>query len=546
MNLPLLFVLIITLAFSCREENTIGFTDVTNDAGIDFRYNFGDLTYENILESSGSGVSVLDYNGDGFMDIYLLNGTYLEGVSDIEGSQFRNTPDRLYQNNGDGTFTDVTSEAGIGDLLWSCAAAIADYDYDGDDDIYLLNYGPNIFYSNNGDGTFTDVTDKLGLHGPDSLNDFVKWSVGAAFMDFNKDGLLDLMQGNFLAFDPNYVSPSNPGMMPHPSEYRGQASLFYVQDKEGKFTEVTNSLGLFFPDAKCMGLTVFDFDQDTDLDIFQGNDHQPNFMFRNEGTGVFSEVAVPAGMAVNDLGKPTGSMHGTPADFNGDGLIDLLVTDLEHGSYYKNSGNGLYEDCSTSSGIAKTFIDKGTWGAAAVDFDNDGDVDIFAATGTAEELIEQLPVLLENDGNGNFQDAGAKWGDYFKVKRSGRGAAVLDYNNDGKLDIIVSHVDLKATATLLKNSSNNGNVWLGLSLIGKNGKASAFGAKITITACGKNQVRICQPGVSYLSYNDPRIHFGLGKCKKVEQVEILWPDGQIQKLQDVSINQYLTVKEPSN
>ena len=205
------------------------FTDVTARAGIDFRYTFGDYTYENILESSGSGITVFDYNNDGLYDLYMLNGTYLEGISDPVGKVFKNTPNKLYRNNGDGTFTELAEKAGVDDRNWSMAAGAIDYDKDGDEDLYVLNYGPNVFYRNNGDGTFTDITESIGLIGPATLNGFTKWSVGVAFADYNWDGMMDAMVGNFLAFDPEYISPTTPDMMPHPSEYMGQASMLYLQ-----------------------------------------------------------------------------------------------------------------------------------------------------------------------------------------------------------------------------------------------------------------------------------------------------------------------------
>ncbi len=388
-------------------------TDVTQQAGITFKYTFGDFTYENILESSGSGISILDYDQDGFMDIYMLNGTYLEGISDKAGEVFKNTPNELYRNNGDGTFTEVAKLAGVDDRHWSMAAGVIDYDGDGDQDIYLLNYGQNVFYRNNGDGTFTDIAEELGLTGPAKLNGFEKWSVGVAFWDIDEDERMDMMVGNFLAFDPKYVSPTMPDMMPHPSEYKGQASLFYKQKTDGTFKEITGDLGFYYPDSKCMGLTVFDYDHDGDLDLFQGNDHQANFLFRNYGHLDFEESAIASGIAVNDEGKVTGSMHGSIGDIDGDGLVDLLVTDLKYGALYRNRGHGLYEDITRRSGVADAFAGKGQWAALLVDFDNDGDLDIFTANGTAEELKLQYPTLLENDGHGNFTDFGGIVGPYF-------------------------------------------------------------------------------------------------------------------------------------
>lgn len=517
------------------------FTDVTDQAGIDFRYTFGDYTYENILESSGSGVTVLDYDGDGDLDLYMLNGTYLEGISDPEGRVFADTPNQLYRNNGDGTFTEVGAQAGVDDRHWSMAAGALDYDGDGDVDMYLLNYGPNVFYLNNGDGTFTDVTDSLGLEGPATLNGYTKWSVGVAFWDYDLDGTVDLMVGNFLAFDPSYVSPTMPDMMPHPSEYHGQASMLYRQEADGRFTEVTREMGLYYPESMCMGLTVFDYDDDGDLDLFQGNDHQLNFLFRNDGEGSFEEVARESGVAANDQGIPTGSMHGSIGDVDGDGLIDLLVTDLRHGALYRNLGNGSFQDITVQSGVARAFGGKGAWAAALFDFDNDGDLDIFSANGVAEELIEQYPLLLENDGNGRFRDVGPERAAYFEEKRSGRGAAVWDFDNDGDLDIIVSHVDLRATATLLRNDGGNRNHWLGLTLVGQAGPASATGAKVTVRAGDRTQVLINQWATSYLSYNDPRLHIGLGEQERVDWLEIRWPNGPTEVFRDIAADRYLTL-----
>ncbi|MBT6005837.1 MAG: VCBS repeat-containing protein, partial [Prolixibacteraceae bacterium] len=353
------------------QNGKVNFTDVTEQAGIDFRYTFGDFTYENILESSGSGITIFDYNNDELPDLYMLNGTYLEGISDPDGKVFKNTRNKLYKNNGDGTFSEVAHKAGVDDPNWSMAAGVIDIDNDGDEDLYLLNYGPNIFFRNNGDGTFSDITQSLELEGPTLLNGFTKWSVGVAFWDFNSDDRIDAMVGNFLAFDPNYISPTTPEMMPHPSEYKGQATMLYQQLPNGKFKDVTKENGLFFPDSKCMGITIFDYDNDDDLDIFQGNDHQLNFLFRNDNQK-YTDVAIASGVAANSHGVPTGSMHGSIGDIDGDGLIDLLVTDLRYGAMYRNIGNGLFEDITEKSGIASAFAGKGAWGAAFFDYDNDG------------------------------------------------------------------------------------------------------------------------------------------------------------------------------
>jgi len=523
------------------QKSIVTFTDIAKKSGIDFKYTLGDYSYVNIIESSGSGITVFDYNNDKLMDLFLMNGTYLEGISDPDGKVFKDTPDKLYKNNGDGSFTDVSKEAGINDKLWSMAAGAIDYDSDGDQDLYLLNYGPNVFYRNNGNGTFSDITSELGLAGPEKLNGFTKWSIGVSFWDYNNDGRMDAMVGNFLAFDPAYVSTAGPGIMPHPSEYKGQASMLYEQQPDGKFTDVTKKNNLSYPDSKCMGLTVYDYDDDGDLDIFQANDHHFNYLFRND-KGTYKEVAVESGVAANNKGVGTGSMHGSPGDVDGDELIDLLVTDLEYGALYRNMGNGLFTDITESSGISRQMAGKGSWGAVLFDYDNDGDQDIVAANGTAEELILQLPLLLENDGTGKFRNAGPESGPYFSTKRSGRGLAVCDYDNDGDMDIFISHVDKTATTALLRNDGGNKNNWLGLTLLGKNGIGSAIGAKVTVTTGGKKQVLVNQWTTSYLSNNDPRLHIGLGQQKQIETLEIIWSGGKKEVYKNIPANKYITIK----
>jgi hypothetical protein len=518
----------------------VKYTDMAKVSGIDFKYTFGDHSYENILESSGSGITVFDFNKDGYMDLYMLNGTYLEGISDQEGKVFEGSYNKLYKNNGDGTFTDVSKASGLDDRHWSMAAGAIDMDNDGFQDLYLLNYGDNVFYHNNGDGTFSDITDELGLSGPTELNGFTKWSIGVSFWDYNLDGLLDAMVGNFLAFDPAYVSTQTPGMMPHPSEYRGQASMLYEQQANGTFKEVSQEANLYFPDSKCMGLTVFDYDDDGDLDIFQANDHQMNFLFRNDG-GSYKDFGVGSGVAANSQGDATGSMHATLGDVDGDGLIDIFVSDLKYGALYHNLGNGLFEDITESSGVARSMAGKGAWGAALYDYDNDGDLDLITANGTAEELRLQYPLLLQNDGKGRFTDVGKETGDYFSTKRSGRGLAVWDFDNDGDLDVVISHVDLQASASLLINEGGNGNNWLGLTLEGELGLASGIGAKITVISNGKEQVFVNQWTTGYLSNMEARVHIGLNKADTVDQLKIKWPDGKEEVFNNIRANQYLKV-----
>lgn len=535
-------IILIGLPVILTAQKKAAFTDVTQKAGIDFIYNFGDRTFVNIIESSGSGITVFDYNNDGLMDIYMMNGTYLEGISSEDGKKFIDTPDALYKNNGDGTFTNVAEMAGVDDRTYSMAAGAIDLDNDGFQDLYLLNYGPNVFFHNNGDGTFSDITDKLELKGPEKLNGFTKLSIGVSFWDYNNDKLLDCMVGNFLAFDPDYVSTQTPGMMPHPSEYKGQASFLYEQQKDGSFKDVTEMVNLFYPDSKCMGLTVFDYDEDGDLDIYQANDHQANFLFKNEN-GKFREVGVETGVAVNTHGVPTGSMHGTVGDIDNDGLIDILVGDLRYGALYRNLGNGFYQDVVESSGVSASLAGKGSWATVFIDYDNDGDLDIISANGNGEELILQYPVLLENDGKGHFTDVGKDLCSYFNTKHSGRGLAAVDYNNDGNMDVIVSHVDLDGIPVLLKNNGTNNNHWLGLKLIGKNGPSSAVSARVEAWIGGKKRVFVNQWATAYLSNNDPRIHIGLGQETQIDKLTVHWTNGETEVYKNIPIDRYLDIKE---
>ncbi len=522
------------------------FEDVTAKAGITFKYTFGDFTYDNILESSGGGVAVFDYDGDGKIDILFLNGRYIEGVSDPKGRVFQNARSALYRNNGDGTFTDVTEKAGLGGSRWSMAATIADLDGDGLPDIFLSNYGPNTFFHNNGDGTYSDWTEKVGLAGPANLNGFVKWSVGAVAFDqgADADGQLELMVANFLAFDPLYLSPGSPERMPSPAEYRGQASILYRRGPDGRFVDVTRAAGLHYPESKAMGLTAFDCDGDGRLDLFQANDHQPNFLFRNLGRGRFEEIAAAAGVAVNLDGVGTGHMHGALGDVDGDGRLDILVTDLSYQSLYRATGPCQYEDITARSGIKALMNGAESWGAGLYDLDNDGDLDLFAANGAADTLTLKRPTLLVNDGHGHFTSAADTAGDYFQGTRSGRGVAFGDFDDDGRIDIVVSHVDLKGTPVLLRNVTSNGNHWLGVVLKPTRSPSEPIGAMIKATAGGKTQVRTYGRSGSYLSQNDPRIHFGLGPATQVETLEIRWPSGRVQTLTNVPADRYLTVTEP--
>jgi len=534
------------------------FRDVASELGVDFRYTFGDFAYDNILESSGSGATWFDADGDRDLDLYLLNGAYLDGVSDPKGRAVAGATNRLYCNDG-GRFHDCTAGSGLADPTWSMAAAAADFDDDGDTDLFVAEYGPNRLYRNRGDGTFEDVAAELGLRGPETLHGFTKWSAGGAWFDADADGDLDLMVCNFLAFDPELLVPGRPWEMPEPAVYEGQASLLYLQEtgQNGPhFRDATREAGLYRPDSKCMGLTVFDVDGDGRLDIFQGNDHQENFLWRalprtaDGGDQAFEDLALSAGVAVNDAGLPTGSMHGSPGDVDGDGQIDLLVTDLRHGSLYRRSGRThgavLFEDVTWPSGVGGLLDGLGQWGAGLHDLDLDGDLDLFTTNGVAHILVPQHPTLATNDGHGRFTDARSGAGAYFQGRRSGRAAAFADFDDDGDLDVVVNHVDHEARVALLRNETprpkGEGGHWVGFRLVGASPR-DAFGARVEIATGERTLVRLCQPQTSYLSGNDPRVHFGLGDLDRVPKLTVRWPSGSVQTWSDLATDRYWTLEE---
>ncbi len=516
------------------EDGGIYFTDITKAAGIDFKHSFGDDKLDNLVESDGGGAAFLDYNKDGYMDLFMTSGRYDKQVNK-DNPASGDPHNRLFKNLGNGTFKDVAEQAGLTTKSYSIGVTVGDYDNDGYPDIYVTDYGPNILYHNNGDGTFTDVTKKAGVGG----NEF---SVGAVWFDYDNDGLLDLYVGNYIKFDINYKYYYAPDGFPGPLAYSGESDRLYHNLGNGTFEDVTEKMGVFQPNGRAMGVAAADYDNDGYPDIYVSNDHMENYLYHNEGGKGFKNVAEMAGVAANEMGDATISMAVDFADYNEDGLLDIFVSDNRYCSLYNNKQKPRFEDMSNKSGIAQYTGQFVGWASSFFDYDNDGDEDLFKVNGELQHEYGQEDQLFENDGTGNFTDVSLKHGDYFKKEYVGRGACFGDYDNDGDLDVYI--VNLNSYGVLLRNDGGSRNNWLLLDLEGTKSNRDAVGARVKVTAGGKVQYQYKESASGYLSQNDPRLHFGLGKANKIDRMEIRWPSGKMQVLENVKVNQILKVKEP--
>ena len=511
------------------------YQEIIRYTGIDFVHSIGDDELTNIVESSGGGASFLDYNQDGYIDLYICSGTWLEGVS--MGPEPDKLPENhLYRNRQDGTFEDVTKKAGVVGPWYTMGVTVGDFNNDGYPDLYLSNYGSNVLLKNNGNGTFSDVTKRANVGGE---NEF---SVGAVWLDYDNDGLLDLYVGNYLNFDPEYKYFYAPDGFPGPMAYDSQKDVLYHNKGDGIFKNVTESMGIIDVDGRAMGVGAADYDMDGFVDIYVANDHTLNYLFHNEGGKRFIDRGTMTGTAFSQAGEATVSMSVDFADFNNDGLFDMFVSDDTYCSLYKNEGNGVFSDKSYISGLATVCAQFVGWSSSFVDYDNDGDVDIFKTNGALKHLYGHEDQLLENIGGEKFADVSLERGEYFKKEYVGRGACMGDYDNDGDMDVLI--VNLNDSCRFLRNNKGNQNNWLILNLIGTSSNRDGIGARIKISSDGKEQITQKKSTTGYLSQNDPRIHFGLGKSEMVERIEIIWPSGKVQVLENISANKILEVKEP--
>jgi hypothetical protein len=511
------------------------FQEIGQQIGLNFVHSIGDEELTNIVESSGGGAAFLDYDKDGFIDIYACSGTWIKDFS--KGEKPSVMPgNHLYHNRGNGTFEDVTEKAHVGGPWYSMGATIGDYNNDGYPDIYLSNYGTNVLLKNNGNGTFTDVTKHANVGGGNTC------SIGAAWFDYDNDGFLDLYVGNYLDFDPNYKYYYAPDGFPGPMAYDAEPDVLYHNKGDGTFEDVTAAMGINDKDGRAMGVGAVDIDDDGFTDVFVANDHTLNYLWHNEQGKKFVDWGTRSGTAFSQAGEATVSMSVDFADFNGDGLVDIFKSDDTYCSLYENQGKGIFTDKANQAGIAMASAQFVGWSSSFLDYNNDGNIDIYKTNGALKHLYGQEDQLFENDGKGHFKDVSLELGKYFNRELVGRGACMGDYDNDGDLDIFM--VKLNDKAVFLRNNTGNQNNWIILNLVGTKSNRDGIGARVSVTSGGKKQTAWEKSTSGYLSQNDPRLHFGLAKNEMVEKIEIKWPSGKIQMLDNVKANQILTVTEP--
>ena len=533
----------------------VGFTDVTQQFKVDFKQENSATSNKYLIETMGGGVALLDYDNDGRLDILFVNGAYIadpmpEGK--LPGKSDPKYWNRLYHQNADGAFTDVTERAGLSGMpqnYYGMGVAVGDYDNDGFEDIYVTGYGGNTLYHNNGNGTFTDVTKRAGVGAGG-------WSASAGFFDYDNDGKLDLFVTRYVdwTFKTNrYCGEQRPGFRSycHPDNYDGVTNILYHNNGDGTFTDVSVKAGVANPKGKGLGVSFADYDGDGFTDIFVANDSVQCFLYHNNGNGTFSEVGLVAGVGYNEDGKTFAGMGTDFSDFDNDGLPDIVVTDLSNERYmlFQNNGDGTFRDVTNRSGLGGATLTFSGWSTHFFDYDNDGWKDLFVAQSHVMDTIEKTapnlrylepPLLLRNQA-GHFAKVIA--GDAFQKSWAGRGAAFGDIDNDGDLDVVVSNVGQKAY--ILRNDGGNRSNWILIETIGKRSNRDGIGSRIKIvSASGSTQYYTVNTAVGYLSASDKRVVAGLGNDTMAKLVEIRWPSGVVQKFENVKARQTLKAVEP--
>ena len=527
-------------------DSAIVFENTIKASKIDFVLKNSVSPQRYSIETMTGGVAVFDYNNDGLLDIFFTNGAEIPSLKK-SNSSFHN---KLFRNNGDGTFTDVTEKAGLAGVGYSMGVAAGDYDNDGFVDLYVTGFNCNQLFHNNGDGTFTDRTEKAGVNGV--LKQGKPWSVAAGWIDYNNDGLLDLFVVNYLDYSLSTAHSCKTGNIVDycsPDEYRGTPNILYRNNGDGTFTDVSQQSHISQYLGKGMGVAFADYDGDGFTDIFVSNDSIPNFLLHNNGDGTFTDVALRAGVAYNENGKAVAGMGTDFRDIDNDGMPDIFLTAMYRDSFplYRNRGKGQFEDVTETSGIAAMTTRFTAWGTGIFDFDNDGNKDIFAAgsailDNSMEVNHKPYPLpnfLYRNLGNMRFKDVSGEAGASFSVPAAHRGAAFGDLNNDGKIDIVVTV--LNGEPQLLMNRSQNHNHWIILKLVGVADNRDGLGTRVKITTANGVQYNQATTAVGYNSSSDKRVYFGLQNATVVDQIELVWPTGVKQVLHHVMADQILTI-----
>ena len=517
---------------------------VTKEAGIDFTYTFGDHEMSNIVEGTGAGCSWFDYDGDGRIDLYLANGATLAAVNDWPASRGKapKAVNRLYRNLGGGRFADVTAKAGVGDPRYSVQAVAGDYDNDGDSDLYVTNYGRNSLYRNDGSGTFSDVTAQAGVG--DEL-----YGLGATWLDADNDGDLDLYVSNYLEFDKGYRLYYEADVFPGPLAYPGQYDVFYRNDGDGTFADVTARVkGLSTVKGRGMGVVAADFTGDGLPDLFVANDAMENFLYLNRGGWTFEETALVAGVAYSASGNVSASMGGDAGDIDRDGRLDLVVPDMAFNNVYLNRGDAVFEDVTSAVGVAEASGQYWSWGIDLFDLDNDGDRDLAISNGHGHRITETQESLLlakvvDERGEPRFVDVGPQSGPFWLQKMIARGLCTADYDDDGDTDLFFLTLD--RPSILLRNDLGAGNHWLRVVLQGTRGNRDGYGARVTVKAGNLVLTEEKLAASSFVSQNDPRLLFGLGTRSRIDRVEVSWPSGAVQRVERPKVDATLTLREPA-
>lgn len=549
--LPIALVLVSWLHPS--PPGAIRFEEVAAKAGLRFVTSQSPTPNKNQVETMVSGVALFDYDGDGYLDIYLLNGAAIPSLKK-ESPRYWN---RLFHNNRDGTFTDVTARAGVAGAGYGMGAAVGDYDNDGRPDLFVANVTANQLFHNNGDGTFSDVTQSAGLAGA-QMGGMKMWSVGAGWFDYNNDGRLDLFVVNYCKWkvneDPYCSAKSGVRAYCHPKHYAPLHNTLYRNNGDGTFTDVSRETGIAAHLGKGMSVSFADYDGDGLLDAFVANDTTPNFLFHNIGGKRFEEVGLSAGVSYSPDGAALSGMGSDFRDVNNDGLPDIWHTAVEHETFplYINCGKGSFADMTAASGLARPTADMSGWGNGVFDFDNDGWKDLFVARSNVMDNISELVpnrrypepnAVFRNLGDGKFEEVGATAGPDFQLEAPHRGVAFGDLDNDGRVDAVVSV--LGGPAKLFHNISGGDNHWILLKLVGGKSNRMGIGAELHITTQdGHSQWNEVTTAVGYASSSDSRVHFGLGSNRHIQEIEVRWPSGIRQVVHDIEVDRILTITEP--